>query len=244
MSVPYELSPQKKNDYLSTAIEKRIPLVLSIKTEDGWRTYKSQFLRAGQDDRYLVLKYPTATDHPVPEIVPGQNVGVSFRRGHKKCMFNTITHERCHCAIDDKLVVPAFKLIAPTKMFELQRRMFYRTPVPQDHAIDVEVWRQSDSSIAARKAGHAVDLSAGGVSLEIDAADSPRWKTNTPLRCIIRPTWAPERAVEATAQFRHIETSDPSRVRHRQQYAGLEATETGRNTLQNILDLTMDLQRL
>ena len=244
MSIPHQLKTQQRKQSLDEAVARRFIVSLSLKNDDGWTSYKSRFL--AKDDRTdeLIVEYPSPTGQPMPEVAPLQNIGVSFRRGHKKCMFNTVVRSRLNYTTDNGAQTPALKLAQPSDMFELQRRVFYRTPIPNAMAIEVRIWPGSDATQTLDSTpfrGAMSDLSAGGLSFILDSEETPQWKVNTPINCWFDPN-AGNSPIEAAAQFRHCEPMDDDRMRVGLQFAGLEASQQGRDTLQRILDLTTHLQ--
>lgn len=244
MSVPYQLNPRRREEYLQEAVERQVPVVLSIKTSVGWANFKSRFLCVDSKTQQLVIEYPHSHEGPLPEVVSCQNVGVSFRRGHKKCMFSTMVTGRSQYPISGGSPVPAINLVAPSQMFELQRRMFYRTPLQEDQRLTVELLPlggDSGEPVVPLRAT-LVDLSAGGCSLLMPANEAPDWPVNATIACSIM-TEDGHPPIQAPCQFRHREAHDEQNVRLGLQFAGLDATPDGRRALQRILDLTCQLQR-
>jgi c-di-GMP-binding flagellar brake protein YcgR len=141
------------------------------------------------------------------------------------------------------LRVQGLKIAMPGRMFELQRRVFYRTPVPARFEIEVHVRRdgQDGANGASSCAGRLTDISAGGLSIELPADQAPDWPSDTPTQCSLVCT-SPELRIDAPTQFRHREQAGAGNVRLGLKFAGLEATPEGRAALQGILDLTTDLQ--
>src|SRR6185436_70469 len=93
MSLPRDLAPAQRADVLRQAIEKRLPLVASI-WHDRWLLLRSRFLPCDPVGDLLCIEPPTretSNDSAAPpvEIPPGAHIGITFRRGHHKCLFST-----------------------------------------------------------------------------------------------------------------------------------------------------------
>jgi c-di-GMP-binding flagellar brake protein YcgR len=246
MSLPRQLDTQRRQESLDLAVSRRFIVSLSLKNDDGWNSYKSRFLARDDQTGELIVEYPSPADQPIPEVAPLQNIGVSFRRGHKKCLFNTTVRSRRNYSTENGAKTAALQLALPANVFELQRRVFYRTPIPDEMTIEVRIWPGSDDTRTAESApyrGTLLDLSAGGLSFILEGEDTPQWKVNTPITCWLSPG-AGEPPIEAAAQFRHCEPDADDHMRVGLQFAGLEASKQGRATLQRILDLTMRLQAM
>ena len=246
MSLPFQLDTQRKRQSLDEAVARRFIVALSLQNDDGWVSYKSRFLAKDDTTGELIVEYPSPTDRPMPEVAPMQNIGVSFRRGHKKCMFNTTVRARRNYSTPNGAETVALQLALPSNVFELQRRMFFRTPIPDTMAIEVRIWAGGDATQTSESTpyrGPLLDLSAGGLSFILDGEETPPWKVNTPIHCWLKPN-AGESPIEAAAQFRHCEPQDDDRMRVGLQFAGLEASQEGRAIMQRILDLTTRLQSM
>jgi hypothetical protein len=72
-------------------------------------------------------------------------------------------------------------------------------------------------------------------------SQAPDWPVNTPVNCSLICS-SPEILIEAPTQLRHTASAENGHARVGLQFAGLEATSEGRQTLQRLLDLTAYLQ--
>ncbi len=149
---------------LSDAIKDQKPLVLTHHGDGGWRTFKSLFVYGSQDEGILWIQPPMLSggaDGCIPQ--PGDRLGVTFRVGHKKCMFGTTL---------DVFGSEGFQGIIglrwPEHLQQLQRRVFERAEPPHGVVVAVRFWREhptGHSTVDARtvRYGQLVDLSVGGM---------------------------------------------------------------------------------
>ena len=90
MSAGRLLSVELRDEILEQASNQQLQLALTCKDANGWVNVKCRFLAHDAGARRLRIEYPGGhPSGPAPKIAAGQNVGVAFRRGHKKCVFAT-----------------------------------------------------------------------------------------------------------------------------------------------------------
>jgi hypothetical protein len=121
--------------------------------------------------------YPQAGDQPAVELVPGQQVGVSFRRGHKKCIFSTIIVLRRNEPAGSGAALDTLILRCPEQMHELQRRAYERVICPPDRFIAVRLWEGLGAGHEGSWplcSGRVANLSVGGVQIDIRQDHNPQ----------------------------------------------------------------------
>jgi hypothetical protein len=231
---------------LVEAARSRTPAVLTYQTSSGWAMVKTQFLDAGDANESLCLELavqPGRLEEPMPEI--GQELGVSFRRGSRKCVFTA-----CLTACETQPTPGGrtrtlLRVTWPDAIQELQRRLYHRTPIPSGRFIPVDLWlaraRETPQAAPLAHRGRMLDLSAGGLSVEFPLESRPRWQEDDQLAC--RFAASAGRAIEVTARVTNYERRSDGRVRVGLQFMGLDAGDRGRQVLQQISGLTQQLQR-
>ncbi len=234
---------QRQADLISEAALRRTPVALTSATADGFVTGKSRMLNA--DEEGLWIESPSDTGHGPMELAVGQILGVAFRRGHKKCVFQATILRRSTFLIKTGTTVPAVVLKMPTAIHQLQRRLFYRTPIPAQVTIRVDLEPHNGPGTAAgegRFNGRMVDLSAGGVNIKLASSERPRYSSRDTVTC--RFTTSPDQpAVEVPAQFRYQIATPDGNLRVGLQFVGLETSEQGRHTLERIAALAARFQQ-
>ena len=223
-----------RDDILSHAGRHLTPLVLTHRVQGGWHTYKSRFLDCGQLGQRLVVEYPAPTDsQPSLEIVPGERLGLSFRRGHKKCLLAAEVLERCSFQHPDLGWLDALELHWPEVMQELQRRVYQRAAAPPGPPIPVLLWHGGTEN---RKylgtgrlesfTGTLQDLSVGGFRVRMTRKSEPHFAEGDTVGCEFQP--APKRRIMLlNATFRHCQDGDDDEFSLGFQIVGLETTPKG-----------------
>jgi c-di-GMP-binding flagellar brake protein YcgR len=243
MSHCFRLSPHEPAELLAEAVSRRSLANISCKLTDGWASFKSCFLGIEDGTRNLIIEYPAPEDLPPPEFTGGESIGISFRRGHRKCVFSTGMVGQCRFALSRDVEIPALKLLWPGQMYELQRRLFYRAPVPARESIAVDIRRIAGEPDPDAKVfrGAMMDLSFGGLSVVFERGMHPRWDTDEMVAC----AFGVENAgtFELDARLRYCEQTSPENMRVGLQFAGLENSSDGRELLDRLLDLCARFQQ-
>ena len=244
MKKPCQITSSKQNTILQEAASNRKMIVLTCKTPDGWLTFKSHFVSDISEDGSLLTAYPVSSDYPTPEIVEGQEVSISFRRGHKKFLFSTIVAKRYQ---NQSHIMPILKLKPPTSIYEHQRRLYKRVPAPKGLKFTADIWINYPISKEPQDPhihhGIIADLSAGGTSVIIPSEQKPHCKIGTPAVCSFR-VGIGKPPVIADAQFRYWDERDDGYGQIGLQFAGLGATQEGRAKLERILLMINQFRQL
>jgi len=102
---------------------------------DGeWQTFRAVFGSFDAQKNTIVLQEVAEKQSPNAALKSDVEIGVAFRRGHKKCLFTTkITGQE-----GDTLL-----LQEPTTVRAVQRRAYQRVNIPSHRFIPVKVWEGS-----------------------------------------------------------------------------------------------------
>jgi c-di-GMP-binding flagellar brake protein YcgR len=199
---------------------------------------RSAFLDVDDKHRLLRIVHPQTTDDAAPpEIVPGERIGIAFRRGHKKCVFTGTVAALQRGGAEQPCVIVAM----PDEVDEFQRRAYQRVVVPADRVIAVRVW-QGTAGDRAFLTGALHDLSAGGVQIYLDGSEPPRLRPGSGLvvELPIRPGEPPLRV---RAAHRHTTAMKDGRVALGVQFVGLELEPDGIRTLRAIARTVCEWRR-
>jgi c-di-GMP-binding flagellar brake protein YcgR len=231
-----------QEELLREAVARQSPIALSCRVADGWSGYYSKFLQESRNEKGLLIEYPWCDGAYLPELVPGQTLGVSFRRGPKRCVFSTILIATRRIALSGS-EIPAILIEWPGQIFELQRRLDYRAPVPTDRVIEITTRKRPAAGNSTEPPMHAtlMDVSAGGLSMAFPNDNHPRWDTDDVIECTFKPD--PEQPpLEVIGRVRYAQQTRHA-FRVGIQCYGLEATENGRLILDRMIDLCADYQQ-
>jgi c-di-GMP-binding flagellar brake protein YcgR len=237
-------------DIFARAARERALTVVSVQDGENWTQFKSRFLERDPARRFFVLDHVFDNDTPPPPIANGQYVGVSLRQSSRKFLFSTIVEAKGQFVFDSNTAVPALRYRWPDHVTELQRRVYYRTPVPADAPpIPARLWR---GGIAARAhqnpalqmlSGTVVNLSCGGAQIAIDSSARTDWAEDDLLGIELNlGDGRPPVAVDA--RFRGARNDERSGASIAVQFMGLELGPDGRQALQRLAYTVQRLHRL
>ena len=217
------------------AIEKHLPLTITVNSDDSWKLQKSYFL--GVRSQRLILACPTPqADQTQAELVAAQEVAVSFKKGYNKCFFVSRIIGNISFELPSGESVPAITVYHPEQIEKVQRRAYDRAAPPADQDVTVTFWRgNNDKKTAQKWSGWLKNLSAGGLGLTMLKSDLPGLQANEPIELVFTPMPDSE-PLHLQARFRHVSNSpdDETMAMLGLQLMGLEMTEEGRATLRQI----------
>lgn len=244
------LDEKAQSSVLRWAEQRHTELVLSLSAADGWHTLRSRLLRCDPAEGLFEIAYPdyarAGAEAAVPR--PGDELGVSFRRGHKKCIFmaKVVVWQTADACRPGPVGQDAaiLRLIGPLR--ELQRRAYQRVVIPQDRFIAVRV-REGGLPVSNEAswvlcAGRLSNISAGGVLIEIRADQNPNLSVGD-LVAVEITTEEHRKPLMLEAQYRHCCLEGADRLGLGFQFVGLERESPGCTTLSQLADLVRQLQR-
>ncbi|MGB2985584.1 MAG: PilZ domain-containing protein [Phycisphaerae bacterium] len=240
MSTAQLIAKEKRDQILEGSIQQQRQLVLTHNSLEGWRTFKSSFVSGSASSGVALIKAPIPRDELVSRLPePGDTLGVTFRLGHKKCMFGTILEPN-----QDQAQEGLVALRWPDHLQQLQRRVYERAEPPKGIVIPVRFRREGDASgspVEARPVRHGQleDMSAGGMRVKV--ADANDFQPGCTYRCVFAPhPGKPSLVVDALV--RHREAADQGRASIGFQFIGLEATPEGRRVLDRLAQTVSHFQ--
>ena len=235
------ITPARREEILTTSIQRQLRATVTLRLAEGWRTYKAQFVSGSLASARLMVRMILQDKSAVSERPKtGDALGVTFRWGHKKCMFTSDVQSMIQ---DDKGML--LTLSWPDDLQQLQRRAYERAAPPRGTVIAVRFWlEESDDEHGQGRSnmhhGQLEDLSAGG--LRIKTADLAGIELDRTYRCVFTPR-AGAPAVIVNARLRQREAADQGRASLGFQFLGLETTAEGRRVLARIARLVSQFQR-
>jgi len=240
MTTVQMITEPQRNQILEDSVEQKRQVVLTVHGPRGWRTFKSTLVEGSAATGKLHVAAPSIRDCPCVEPLEDDlAIGVTFRLGHKKCMFGT--HLVSSSDESNKVIILSW----PDHLQQLQRRVYERVRPMRDTVISVRFWRAdqpSAGSVEARDVRHGQleDLSVGG--MRVKAANPAAIEDGLTYRCVFAPKPGKPSFV-LDALVRHHEDADQGRASIGFQFIGLEATPEGRRTLERLARTVSQLQR-
>jgi c-di-GMP-binding flagellar brake protein YcgR len=240
------LDLDSQRSVLEWAAQRQVAITVSLLADQRWCNFRSQLIGFDPQQSLLQIAYPIASAGDVPaEIVPGDQVGISFRRGHKKCVFVSPVIMRRLDAPDDGQPADTLLIRAPQQLRELQRRAYQRIDLPPDHFIAVKVWQGGLPSPGEPCwpicSGRVGNISVGGTLVDVRADQNPRLGVGDAVGLEITVAQG-HPPLMAEAQYRHCTMTGPDRVGLGLQFLGLEHDLPGRSSITEIADFVRGLQ--
>ncbi len=240
MSVTKTTTVDQCSDMLREAIRRRLHLTITYRGPSGWRSYKGIFTQSMSAESQLVacIKMDQGPGgYSLPRA--GSSLGVSFRFGHKKCMFATTL--RSVRESNDGLIV---SMDTPPRLSHLQRRVFERVMLPSDAAVAVRFWHEDEDAKPPQdrdvRYAQLEDLSAGGMRMRGSKVSD--LKLNSTFRCAFSPQPnSPVLVLDAVLM--HSEEVENGRASLGFHFIGLEATPQGQLDLEKLARAVHFLQR-
>lgn len=251
MSLPNALVGRQRDQLLADAIHEKARLVLSYRGADQWQLHKSRLLDMAPARRALVVAYPYDIEDDEIEFDRGEQLGVSFRHRSRKCMFGATVvgkrqpRRRTTRGFSSKAILISW----PEQIEELQRRVYYRVDIPDFVHLDVEFWPggadvdgMGPPAGQETQRGRLLDLSVGGMRVEVPSKSNPRFEENTLVGARFSPDpKQPPLVLEAC--FRHVQVEGVGKLSLGFQFVGLELASDGRSLLSRLATAVSRLQR-
>ncbi len=244
------LASRDAAEIFDQAVRERALAVLTFQDGHDWSTFKSRFLERDCNGRFFVLDYEDPNGGQLPAMAPGQYVGVSFRQKSRKILFATIVEAKGHFVLEDQTSVAAVRYRWPESLTELQRRAYYRTPVPSESTLLVSLWPggitarvQAQSSTLQVITGNLADLSCGGAMVHLHHAAPANWSND----CLIgAELQLPDgrTPIILDARYRGVRQEESGVAGVAIQFLGLEMALDGRLVLQRLANCVQRLHRL
>jgi c-di-GMP-binding flagellar brake protein YcgR len=223
---------------LQWAVRRHEAASLTFRRDEAWVVARSNFLWFDEAEGTLAVLYPVAVPPGAAiEVTRGEPVGVSFRRGHKKCVFSTtVLARQCDAAADVLL------LARPDRLQELQRRAYQRAVVPGGQVVPVKVYGRGNAGGDAPLAeGQLRDISAAGAGVQVPTPYDPRIRIGGDVRVSIAGD-APGSSISLDGVVRHL-TAQPGGIALGIQFRGLETSRHGQTMLSALASIARELRR-
>lgn len=235
---------------IDQAVQQNALAVLTVHEADRWHIFKSHFLERDTERRFVVLDHQPTHGVTPPPMACGQYVGLSFRHKSRKVMFATVVQAKGRYLTDGQTSVPAVRYRWPESMTELQRRAYYRTPVPPEMRVLANIWPGGATARAPTQSapfsvttGEAMDLSCGGTLIRLSQVEAPRWTENQTLGVELHVLdGQPPLVVDA--YYRGTRYDHENRLCAAVQFVGLELSPNGRGLLQRLARCVQKLHRV
>jgi len=167
-------------------------------------------------------------------------VGISFRHKSRKVMFSTVVEAKGRFVIEGDNTIAAIRYRMPPTLTELQRRAYFRTPIPPDTTVRATIWEGGAEARAYAQqeplqtiSGELQDLSCGGTLLQTTLTAPPQWSEGTTLGIELQLPDGKSPLV-INAKFRGVRHDDEGHLCIGLQFIGLEVSVDGQIVLQRL----------
>jgi len=169
---------------LQTAIDKKVPAIMSYLSKSKWHVAKVLLTGLVEDRLSVDSAAPQKKQHPL-NIQANQPVGISFKYEYGKFVFDTtvLGFESSFSPEADEGWGGTMILSVPDRIEVVQRRSYYRVNVPESLKVKVIMWHRSGRREAKKQIqdttedihnychGRLVDISAGGAQVVVSYSD-------------------------------------------------------------------------
>lgn len=239
---------------LQAAIDEKVPAIMSYLSRNKWHVAKV-VLTDLAEDQLKVESTSSSEDRKRPiNIRVDQPVGISFKYGYGKFVFDTVVRGLEPSSGPDahRQRGGTVVLSIPDKIEVIQRRNYFRVNVPKSFNVKVLLWHRTGSLKEQHSLhnacdemkncchGRLVDISAGGAAVAVPQADgAPEMDFKKGQFVGMRFTPLPyETPVLLSAQIRNIlPTADGKSASLGLQIVGLEASSEGREVLSRLIGI-------
>ncbi len=226
------------NKALEAAVDKQVPLTVTVRDGSQWTTLHSRFHRL--DQQRVLIHQPVSTFDAAPrEFAPSDKLGISFKLKHYKHLASFVVAGQQQDPGLDGQPTTLLSLVSPNRMQRAQRRVYLRVDVPDNCIVRASFWHGGADGEPSKPTeaqpvwrGEVQNLSAGGILVRCPAAvlDSVDVGDMVGMHVTFGPG---QESVTVDAQFRHVE-GDDDQLLLGFQFLGLEATDDGKTTLLTI----------
>ncbi len=244
MPLIQELDRGQIETCLTEAVCRRVPVAMTCLVRGLWYNFHSGIIK--QDRDKLWLQFPACRADNIkdaPEITEGLMLGLTFKLGHHKHIFNTPVEAVCQVKTDGEESLCVVCVPAPSNMQRVQRRAYNRVDVPRNRSILATFWHGGqDSDQSVRWEGWVTNISAGGFQVRLPKQAAPELGVGdvVGVRIKVGQEFEP---VLADVQFRQKIDDDRGVVMLGFQFVGLNESQRGRQTLERIGMIVRGFQR-
>lgn len=238
---------------LQSAIDEKVPAIMSYLSRDKWHVAK--VLLTGLEADHLKVESTSSSSIKRPiNIQIDQPVGISFKYGYGKFIFDTVVRDlepsagpEAHREQGGTIV-----LAMPDKIEAIQRRSYFRVNAPESLNVQVLLWHRTgnlkenhhlhEPADEMKDCCHSnlVDISAGGVQIAVPHESKKQGSDFRKGQFVgVRFTPVPyETPIVFSAQIRSIlPTADGKSASIGLQIVGLEASPEGREVLTRLIGI-------
>ncbi len=236
MNQPETIRNEQVVEAMEAAVREQASAIMTHLSRGKWHMTKVA-LKSTANGRLNIEIVPREKPHPI-NIQVDQPVGMSLKLGYNKYIFDTVVlgFEPSIKSANGGSVI----LTMPERAEKLQRRSFFRVPVPICFSVKVLFWHRgykdgaNDVPFENYWQARLLDISAGGMQIAVESNLAENFKIGQLVGLQFTPM-PYEKPVLLEAQVRHTApTADGRELCMGLQIIGLEASVEGRQVLSQL----------
>lgn len=230
---------EELKDVLERAVDLKSCGIMSYLSLGKWRIVDVLLTSVGQDSLEFFLSEEQSARIQAPR--KDQPVGISIEHEFCKYVFEAVVIETEPS--NDSNIGKIIYLVMPDSAEKMQRRLYVRVPVPCGVNVKTLFWHRGYNDEAKEAPdenywqGRLLDLSAGGLRLDIDFCQESNFNVDQFIGLQFTPM-SYEKPIVLEGQIKHIKTiDDGEKLCIGVEFLGLEATKEGRKKLLKLGDV-------
>jgi c-di-GMP-binding flagellar brake protein YcgR len=164
--------------YLIKAIEENENITVHFEVEDNKTlVYRSRFFEVSEEDKYIIIDFPSGESESAKPLVPNDPVFVHFKFAGFRFLFYSKIIEKINYQLNPEKSTRAFKIRLPSKLLDGNRRKYFRVTVPMDQPIslfyrklssrDKESPETKQTAVKSKSfEALMIDISEGGIAIK------------------------------------------------------------------------------
>ncbi|MHC5082800.1 MAG: PilZ domain-containing protein [Planctomycetota bacterium] len=233
------LNSDQIQQFLADAAQGGADVVVSYTADGKWQLAEMKIVSVSEESVTLKGKYESL------DLKTYQPVGICTPVGFYKYLFESSVQDIQ--ATESHLQI---RIECPEKATRMKRRAFDRQPVPANLKVKVLFWHRGylddtdDNPLEQYWQGRLFNLSAGGAQITVDLAQKDNYKVGQLVGVQFTPM-SYEKPLLLEAHVRYL-MMDPegNQFRVGVEFLGLEASPEGRQSLNRLVDITNEYERM
>jgi hypothetical protein len=242
------LTTEQINEALTGATDRAVPVVVTCRQDDTWLTFYSRFVT--MEGTHFLIELPSNDLGQKRHWAPADRVGLSFKYRHYKYVSSATLVGQEDVAGPDGEPLTVLRVVTPTSMHRLQRRVYKRASVPEGRLVRASFWAggrefEPTGADADKRvwSGQIDNLSAGGFHMQCKGYSGPELCVGDEMGVHLMFGTADEHCY-ADVMLRHVQPAADGSLSLGFQFIGLAQSRHGRATLGMISSKVSEYLRL
>jgi hypothetical protein len=229
------LTTEQISAALAGAADRAVPVVVTCRQDDTWLTFYSRFV--SMEGTHFLIELPSNDLGQQRRWAPADRIGLSFKYRHYKYVSSATLVSQETMVRDDGSETTVLRIVCPTSMHRLQRRVYKRASVPEGRLVRASFWRggrefepTGEDASSRVWVGEIDNLSAGGFHMACHDYTGPELTVGDEVGIHLMFGSEDEHCY-ADAMLRHVQERADGGLSLGFQFIGLSQSRHGRATL-------------